>query len=154
MNETQNTQATMTQEANVQPGAPVTQLKTNRGLAKFILLSIVTLGIYAIVAYSGVSNDINTIAGRYDNKRTMHYCLLIFIIAPITLGIGAIVWFAKISSRIGKELERRQLDYSFSAADFWLWNVLGSLIIVGPFIYTHKLFKAMNILSEDFNKRG
>ncbi len=154
MNETQNAQATITNEAYSPTAAPVTQLKINRGLAKFILLSIVTFGIYSIVAYSGVSNDINTIAGRYDNKRTMHYCLLFFIIAPITLGIGAIVWFVKISSRIGKELQRRQLDYSFGAKDFWLWNVLGVFIVVGPFVYTHKLFKAMNVLSEDFNKRG
>lgn len=154
MNETQNTQTAIPQEAYVQPSAPVTQLRTNRSLAKFILLSFVTFGIYGIVVLSGVSNDINTIAGRYDNKRTMHYCLLIFIIAPITLGIGAIVWFAKISSRIGNELQRRNLSYSFGATDFWLWNVLGSLIVVGPFIYTHKLLKAMNTLSEDFNNRG
>lgn len=138
----------------MQSSAPVTQLKTNRGLVKFILLSLITFGIYGIVVLSGVSNDINTIAGRYDNKRTMHYCLLVFIIAPITLGIGAIVWFAKISSRIGNELKRRNLGYSFGAADFWLWNVLGSLIVVGPFIYMHKILKAMNILAEDFNERG
>ena len=154
MNETQNTQETIPQEAYMQSSAPVTQLKTNRGLAKLILLSIITFGIYGIIVLSGISNDINTIAGRYDNKRTMHYCLLLFIVAPITLGIGAIVWFAKVSSRIGNELKRRNLDYSFGASDFWLWNVLGSLIIVGPFIYMHKILKAMNILSEDFNKRG
>ena len=27
----------------------------------------------------------------------------------------------------------------FNATDFWLWNILGSLIVVGPFIYVHKL---------------
>ena len=134
--------------------APVGQLKTNRGLIKLILLSLITLGIYGIVAYSSISNDINVIASRYDGKKTMHYCLLVFIVTPITLGIGAIVWMHKISDRIGNELKRRNIDYNFSAASFWLWNVLGIFIIVGPFVYIHKLLKAMNLLSANYNVNG
>lgn len=121
---------------------------------KFILLSIVTFGIYSIVAYSSISNDINIIASRYDGKKTMHFCLLTFIVAPLTLGIGAIVWMHKISARIGGELKRRDVGYGFGAADFWLWGVLGSIIVVGPFIYMHKLLKAMNKLSENYNING
>lgn len=34
------------------------------------------------------------------------------------------------------------------------WNILGSLIIVGPFIYTYKLLHAMNDLCADYNARG
>lgn len=134
--------------------APVGQLKTNRSLIKLILLSLITFGIYSIVVYSSISNDINVIASRYDGKKTMHYCLLFFIVGPLTLGIGAIVWAHKISARIGNELSRRGIPYSFGAADFWLWNVIGSLIVVGPFIYTYKLFKAMNLLAEHYNKNG
>lgn len=133
---------------------PVGQLKTNRGLLKFILLSIITLGIYSIVAYSSVSNDINVIASRYDGRKTMHYCLLTFIVAPITLGIGVFVWFHKLSNRIGNELRRRGVAYDFGASTFWLWNILGLFIFVGPFIYTHKLLKAMNLLSENYNVNG
>lgn len=134
--------------------APVAQLKTNRGLVKTILLSIITFGIYGLVLYSGISSDINLIASRYDGKKTMHYCLLLFIVAPLTLGIGAIVWIHRISARIGKELTRRGIAYSFGASSFWGWNVLGSLIFVGPFIYLHKLCKAMNLLSADYNVNG
>ncbi len=134
--------------------APVRQLSTSRGLLKFILLSIITLGIYGIVVMTQVGNDINTIASRYDGKKTMHYCLLIFLIAPITLGIGSIVWMHKISNRIGAELNRRGLNYSFSASTYWLWNVLGTLIIVGPFVYLHKLLTAMNTLAADYNVNG
>lgn len=35
--------------APVNNTAPVSQLRTNRGLAKFIILSILTLGIYSLV---------------------------------------------------------------------------------------------------------
>ena len=134
--------------------APVAQLKTNRGLLKTILLSIITFGIYPLVLYSTISSDINLIASRYDGKKSMHYCLLAFIVAPITLGIGGIVWCHRISNRIGNELARRGIAYSFSAGSFWGWNVLGSLIVVGPFIYIHKMLKAMNLLCADFNVNG
>lgn len=142
----------------VQNQAPVTmpvgQIKTNRALWKLIVFNIITFGIYSLVYFSGVSSDINIIASRYDGKKTMHFCLLIFVISPITLGIGAIVWFHKLSNRIGGELTRRGIGYSFSASTYWLWNVLGSLIIVGPFVYLHKLSQAMNKLSENYNSKG
>ena len=49
--------------------APVGQLKTNRGLLKYILLSFITFGIYGIVVMSSISNDINIVASRYDGKK-------------------------------------------------------------------------------------
>ena len=134
--------------------APVGQLKTNRSLLKFILLSIVTLGIYSIVFFTGIANDINVVASRYDGKRTMHFCLLCFIIAPITFGIGGLVWCHKFSARVGNELARRNLPYSFGAMDFWLWDILASLVIVGPFIYMHKLITSVNQIAEHYNIHG
>ena len=130
------------------------QRKTNKGLLKYILLSLITFGIYGLVVISSVSDDVNIIASRYDGKKTMHYCLLFFIVAPITFGIASIVWFHKISNRIGAELKRRGVAYSFSAADFWLWNVIGSIIVIGPFVYMHKLFKATNLMCENYNING
>jgi hypothetical protein len=132
----------------------VGQLKTNRGLAKYILLGIITLGIYPIVVMSSISSDINIIAGRYDGKRTMHYCLLIFLVSWLTLGIGVLVWYHNLSSRIGNELRRRNISYQFGAGSYWGWSILGALIVVGPFIYIYKLLKAMNLLSSHYNVNG
>lgn len=131
----------MENTANPVPTAPVGQLKTNKGLLKTILLSIITFGIYGIVVMSSVSNDINVVASRYDGKKTMHYCLLVFLVGPLTLGIGA-------------ELQRRGIAYSFGARDYWLWNVLGALILVGPFVFLHKLFNAVNLMNADYNVKG
>lgn len=103
---------------------------------------------------SAVSTDINAIASRYDGKKTMHYCLVVFIFAGLTLGIVPLVWNHKISNRIGNELTRRGISYNFNASTFWLWGILGSLILVGPFIYAHKMLKSMNLLSENYNING
>lgn len=134
--------------------APVGQLSTNKGLLKTILLSAITFGIYSLVVMSSVSNDINIVASRYDGKKTMHFCLLTFIVSPLTFGIASIVWYHKISNRIGNELGRRGISYGFSAVDFWVWNVIGSLIFVGPFVYLHKMFKAVNLINEHYNING
>lgn len=146
-----------TQEARgvaVQSMAPVARLKTNRGMLKYVLLSPITLGIYGLVVMSSVSSDINVIASRYDGKKTMHFCLLVFIFSWLTLGIGVLVWHHRLCARIGRELARRGIAYSFGAGSFWGWEIFGALIVVGPFIYLHKLFKAMNLLAKDYNVNG
>lgn len=61
---------------------PVRQLNTRRSLLKLILLTIITFEIYPFVFFSGISEDINLIASRFDGKKTMHYCLMAFIIGP------------------------------------------------------------------------
>lgn len=134
--------------------APARKLPTNRGALKAILLTIITLGIYSLVLFTKMAEELNITASKYDGKKTMNYCLLAFIVTPFTLGIGAIVWFHKFSARIGAELKRRNIDYSFGAGSFWLWNTIGAFIIVGPFIYLHKLIKAINLINKDYNEKG
>ena len=132
----------------------IAQLKTNRGMIKFILLNIITFGIYSLIFFSNISTDINTIASRYDGKKTTHYLLMAFVFSWLTFGIAPLVWYHKISARIGAELRRRGINYSFGAGSFWGWNILGSFIGVGPLVYTHKLFKAMNKLCAHYNVNG
>lgn len=134
--------------------APAYQLKTNRSLPKLFFLSIITLGIYGIVIMSNISTNINTVASRHDGRKTMHYCLVVFIFSWLTFGIVPLVWYHKLSGRIGRELRRRNIRHNFSAKDFWLWCVLGTFIIAGPFIYFHKLLKGMNLICDDYNQFG
>ena len=134
--------------------APKVQLRTNRGLLKFFFLSWITFGIYGIVVMSHISEEINLVATKFDGKKTMHYCLIFFIFTALTFGIASLVWYHRISNRIGDELVRRQLPYKFSAATWWGWGFFGTLLVVGPFIYIHKLMKAMNTLNADYNVKG
>ena len=134
-------------------GAPAIQFPTNRSLWKMILFGLLTFGIYDIVVFCKIVTELNVAACRYDGKRTMPY-FAVCTLMSVTFGIAGIVWLHKISNRIGAEVDRRGYDYKFSATTFWLWNVLGSLIIVGPFVYLHKLMKAMNCINEDFNING
>ena len=129
-------------------------LKTNRSLLKFILLGIITFGIYPIVVMCVLSGNINTVAQRYDGKSTMNW-FLAMILGGITLGIVPIVWYHRVSNRIGNNLTARGIPYHVSAGTFWGWGVFGALLFgIGPFVYMHKLLKGMNLICEDFNRKG
>lgn len=146
----------MSNTPNVQQPVPMPMkpMNTERKLWKYIVFSILTCGIYSIVFWSSIGEDLNLTASRRDGKKTMHYCLIFFLLTGLTFGIAALVWYHRLSARIGQELQRRGIGYSFGAGSFWGWNVLGALIIVGPFVYMHKLLTAMNLLSADYNAKG
>lgn len=110
---------------------PAYQLPSERGLLKMFLLSLLTLGIYPVVIYSRIAEEINMVASRHDGQRTMPF-LFMCMLAPLTLMIYPFVWIHGLCSRMGAELQRRQINYKFSAISFWLWNLVygfvGSLI--------------------------
>ncbi len=133
--------------------APKLQLPSNRNIVKYIIFSILTLGIYSIVIESQISGEMNIVASRADGKRTIPF-LGMLQISAITLGIYGLVWNHSFANRIGAELKRRGYDYQFGAKDFWLWNVLGAFIIVGPFIYCYKKLNAMNMINASYNIYG
>lgn len=133
--------------------APRIQLPTGRSLWKMLFLGILTLGIYPTVIWSRIVTELNIAASRHDGERTMPYFAML-LLSPLTLGIYTLVWFHDFCRRIGWELERRGLEPFFGAKDFWLWNLLGSLILGGPFVFLHKLMKAMNQINDDYNGNG
>ena len=132
---------------------PAFQLPTRRGLGKMFWLGLLTFGIYNMAVMSRIPEEMNMVASRHDGQRTQQY-FWAPVLAALTLGIYAFVWIHKLCNRMGNELKRRNIDYKFSASTFWLWNILGSFIIVGPFIYTHKMMKAMNLINRDYNEKG
>ena len=127
------------------------QLPTNRGFWKFFFLGVITLGIYNLVVMYHISEEINLVAAR-DGKKTMNYLLLVVLLTPLTLGISDLVWYTRISRRIGDELDRRGLGYKFGAGTYWGWGIFGSLLLIGPCIYVAKMMKAMNLLNGSYNR--
>ena len=107
--------------------APKLQLPVKRSLLKMILLGIVTLGIYPVVIYSRMVTEVNLVASRYDGKRSMPFFAMLTL-APFTLGIHSLVWIHKLCSRMGNELQRRNISYVFGARDFWIWGCLLSFL--------------------------
>lgn len=129
------------------------QLPVGRSLVKMVLLGLITAGIYPTVIWSRIVTEMNIAASRRDGKRTMPYFAMMML-APFTLGIYVFVWMHQFCERVGQQLKIRSCDYRFGARDFWIWLVLGSLILVGPFVFVHKLMKSMNLINSHYNTWG
>ena len=139
---------TSSQQAEQQILVPLEPLSTNRSLVKLILLSIITLGIYFLIFHYRISRDINSIASRYDGKKTMNFLWFILIMGlpvfvigviagiaeltteqPVDMGwtylisalfaIPVYVWYHRISNRVGAELSRRGISHNFNASTYW-----------------------------------
>lgn len=128
-------------------------MKTNRGLLKFIILSPLTLGIYPLVVMCGISGDLNTIAKPTDGKNTMNW-FLAMLLGCVTLGIVPLLWYHNTCNRIGNQLAKRGISYSFGAGSFWIFDIILSWTGICPLIFMHKFFKSMNLISESYNQVG
>ena len=118
---------------------------------KLMLLTILTLGIYNIIFFIPFSFELDKIAPRRDGGKTMNY-LFVWLLSIFTLSIFSMIWHYQIVVRIQNALEERNIDYEFGTGDFWGWYFIGSFIVIGPFVYFHKLCKAMNLLCESYNE--
>lgn len=127
------------------------KLITNRNVWKYMLLNILTLGIYSIIFFIPFSFDIDKIAPKRDHSKTMNY-LAAYILAFFTFSIVIDIWHYQVAARVEEALSQRNIDYEFGTSDFWTWLIMGSFILIGPFVYFHKLCKAMNLLCAHYNE--
>lgn len=129
-----------------------TKLQTNRNMWKLMILSVLTLGIYTIIFFIPFSFDLDKVAPKRDRSKTINF-VFVYLLALVTFALVLDVWHYQVAARIEEGLAKRKIDYHFSRTDFWLWLIVGSFFLVGPFVYYHKLCKAMNLLCADYNER-
>jgi hypothetical protein len=123
-----------------------------RGLASFILLSLITFGIYTLYWIYKLAKDVNLLC-KDDGKKTgglLKYLLL----GLITFGIYNLIWMYMLGDRLQDNAPRYGLTFKESGGAVLLWYVLGSFIIIGPFIATYIIIKNVNALAEEYNKKN
>lgn len=122
-----------------------------RSLAVFIVLSIITFGIYELYWIYKLAQDMNAIC--YGDGRHTGGLLKFVLLGLITFGIYPIVWWYMLADRLQFNAPRYNLYFKESGAIVLLWLVLGSLIIVGPFIALYIIIQNTNALAEKYNMR-
>lgn len=127
------------------------KLQTNRSMWKLMILSTLTLGIYGIMFFIPFSFDLDKIDPKREREKTMNYAVA-FILALFTFSIVVAVWHHHVADHIDEALKHRNIDYEFDTSDFWKWYFFGSYILIGPFIYFHRLCTAMNLLCQSYNE--
>lgn len=125
-------------------------LKADRSLVVYILLGIVTCGIYNLWFIHSLAKDVN-IACEGDGKKTSG--LLVFILLSfITCGIYGFIWFYSLGNRLALNAVKYNMNFQENGITVLMWQLFGALLCgIGPFIALHIIIKNTNSLCAAYN---
>lgn len=116
-------------------GAPAGGYKVNiqeRKIVTCVILSIVTCGIYALVWFFNIVNDLNTAAPSPDDK-TPGTVLLLTI---VTCGIYGFIWAYKAGEKVDRIRTQNGEAPSSSATTYLILSIFGLSIVTYCLIQT------------------
>lgn len=133
-------------------GMPPAQfrLKTDRSLLMYILLTLVTCGIYGWYFIYALARDVNA-ACAGDGRNTAGLIKLI-LLNFITCGIYSWIWYYSLGNRLAFNAPRYGMNFQENGTTILLWMILGSFLCgIGPFIALHIIIKNTNMLCGAYN---
>lgn len=127
------------------------RLKTDRGLLVYIILSLITCGIYSYYFLYKMAYDVN-IACEGDGESTAG--LLQFVVLSfVTCGIYAWIWYYKLGNRLAQNANRYGMNFQENGTTVLMWQIFGSMLCgIGPFMAMHILIKNTNKICDAYNK--
>ncbi|MDR1316717.1 MAG: DUF4234 domain-containing protein [Spirochaetales bacterium] len=117
-----------------------------------IILSIITFGLYWLFWIYKLAADMNAICAGDGRKTRGTIAYLVF--GFLTLGIYNLVWLYMLGDRLYDVAPRFGLNFKESGGTLLLWMILGSIIVIGPFIALYIIIKNINELAEKYNALG
>ena len=125
-------------------------MKTNRNFWVYLLLSMITCGIYPLFFWRGVEKDVNRMCAG-DGKHTMNFWLS-FLLGIVTCGIYTIIWYYQLMNRVYWAGPRFSCKMECSGATYLLWTLVGWLLCgVGPLIAVYKHIQDLNAVATAYN---
>lgn len=132
-------------------GGPARKIMTNRGLIKYLLFSILTLGIYSFYFVYKMAQDMNTMCEDDDQKTGGLIAFILFNF--LTLGIYSIYWWYKIANRVYLNAPRYDIAVAEKGSTFLLWWLLGLLTFgIAALVGNHIVIKNVNSLAAAYNR--
>ncbi|MDY5181704.1 DUF4234 domain-containing protein [Butyribacter sp.] len=127
------------------------RLKDDRGLVSYIILNIITCGIYGYYFLYKMAHDIN-IACEGDGENTSGLAAFI-ILSFVTCGIYAWFWYYKLGNRLAENAPRYGMNFQENGTTVLLWLIFGAFLCgIGPFIAMHILIKNSNRICNAYNR--
>ncbi len=127
------------------------RLKDDRGLVSYILLSIITCGIYSCYFIYKMAKDVN-IACDGDGEKTAGLVAFI-LLSFITCGIYALFWYYNLGNRLAANAHRYQMTFQENGTTVLLWLIFGSVLCgIGLFVAMYILIKNSNRICYAYNK--
>lgn len=126
------------------------KIREDRSLLTYILLTLVTCGIYSYYYIYCLANDINTVC-QGDGKDTAGL-LKFLLLSLVTCGIYTWVWYYSVGNRLTENAPRYGLNFQENGTTVLLWMLFGSLVCgIGPFVAWNIIIKNTNALAHAYN---
>ena len=126
-------------------------LKSDRSILLYIVLGIITCGIYSLYILYTVGRDLN-IACAGDGRETAGI-LKFFFLTLITCGIYSFVWMYQVGNRLQDNAPRYGLNFRESGMTILLWYALGLLLCgLGEFVAIYLMLRNTNEICIAYNK--
>jgi len=124
---------------------------TDRNIALYILLCIVTCGIYGYYLMYTIAKDMNDICAG-DGQETEGIAMTI-LLSVVTCGVYGIYWWYKVANRLQFNAPRYGLSFQENGTTYLVWAVLGMLACgVCQYIGLHIVLKNLNALCDAYNR--
>lgn len=128
----------------------MTKLKDNRGIISYVLLTIITCGIYALYFIWKMSADMNDLC-KEDGRTTPGLAKYI-LLGIITCGIYNIIWWYRVAERLNDAGARKNVKVDINGTNFLLFYIIGAFVCgIGALVALHLVFTSMNRLAAAYN---
>ena len=124
-------------------------LKTNRGIIKTVIFTILTLGIYGLFMIHQMATDARTVSGKHVGR------LIFYIIfTPLTLGIYPLYWNIRVIGLFADNVRSAGKTPRLTGVSYLLWNIFGILLFgLGPLIAYVKQIHLWNDSNAVYNSK-
>ena len=128
-------------------GGPV---RNDRDIITYVLLTIVTCGIYGYWYIYQLAMDANTMC--VDDGDETPGLLMYILLSIVTCGLYAIYWEYKLANRLSAYAPRYGVTIQESGSEVLMWHLIGALICgLGTFVGTNILLQITNQLANAYN---
>lgn len=130
---------------------PHSEKITHRKFWKYLLLSIVTCGIYGIYVLCGYVKDINKVCDG-DGKESKNY-IVVLLLSIVTCGIYGVYWWYTQGERLYNAAPGYGITVREKGSTILIWMLLGCTLMpgVGLLVATYIMFDNMNRIASAYN---
>lgn len=129
------------------------QIKEDRNLVTYIVLNIITCGIYGYYFLYKMAEDANIICA--DDGKTTSGLVTFIVLSFVTCSLYALYWYYSLGNRLAENAPRYGLNFQENGTTILLWYVIGACVCgIGPFVAMYILMKNMNELAHAYNTQS
>lgn len=127
------------------------RLKDDRGIVSYILLNLITCGIYGYYFVYKMAHDVN-IACDGDGEQTSSLVAFI-VLSFVTCGIYSFYWEYKLGNRLAANAGRYGMSFQENGTTVLMWCLFGVLLCgIGPWIAMNVLINNSNRICNAYNR--